>query len=219
MNIRQIEGAVRAFFYLRSPKVQRALNEVVREIRDGMWNRSERRVLVVMAGMSLSGKTTLVDSHPQLRKCWRIRTRDIHDLLNRKFDFLRDDNSVRGRAYWIRQFLTEVVRREVLHRALQQGIAIVLDSCHLTRRERVVRYRLAKRYGYHVVIIFVECPWMTLLSRAIEADNLSVARGGKRVWKDLVKQQVKVFEPPIPDPDEADQLILGKYGKMPIRFL
>ncbi|KRT67558.1 MAG: hypothetical protein XU08_C0002G0117 [candidate division WWE3 bacterium CSP1-7] len=219
MNIRQIEGAVKAFFYLRSPMVQHIITAVVREIRDGMWLYPEKRVLVVMVGMSLSGKTTLVDRHPQLRWCWQIRTRDIHNLLNRYLDFLRDDNSVRGRAYWVRQFLTERVREEVLRRALQRGIPIVLDSCHLTRKKRLARYRLAKRYGYHVVIVFVECPWMTLLSRATEADHLSIARGGKRVWKDLIRQQVKVFEPPIPNPDEADQLILGKYGRMPIRFL
>jgi len=217
MNIRLTEGAVRAFFYLRSPKVRRVIAEVEREIRGGMWNRPEKRTLVVMTGMSLSGKTTLVNSHPQLRKCWQIRTRDIHDLLNRKLDFLRDDNSVRGRAYWVRQFLTETVREKVLRQALQQGIAIVLDSCHLTRRKRIARYRLAKRYGYHVVIIFVECPWMTLLSRATEADHLSVARGGKRVWKDLIKQQVKVFEPPTPE--EADRLISGEYGKVEYKKL
>src|SRR3972149_6139618 len=144
MNIRQIEGAVKAFFYLRSPMVQHIITAVVREIRDGMWLYPEKRVLVVMVGMSLSGKTTLVDRHPQLRWCWQIRTRDIHNLLNRYLDFLRDDNSVRGRAYWAREGGGEGGGGECPRRAPGGETPIVLDSPPLTRKKRLARYRLAK---------------------------------------------------------------------------
>ena len=205
MNIRQVWGLVRALLHQLSPRTRMIIAAVVQEIVDRMEDCPREQTLVVMTGMSLSGKTTYVERHRYFKEFGQIRTRDIHDLLNHNLDFLKDDNTVKGRAYWARQLLTEIVREEALRQALRRGIALVLDSCHLNRKKRDDRYRLAKQYGYRVVMVFVDCPWMTLLSRAAAADDRAVTQGGKRVWVDLIRQQARVFESPIPD--EADQFI------------
>lgn len=205
MNIRQVWRMVSAALYRFSPRTRMTVAAIAEEIVERMKSCPREQTLVVMAGLSLAGKTTYVEKHRYFREFGQIRTRDIHDLLNHHLDFLRDDNTVKGPAYWSRQLLTEIVREKALRQALRQGIALVLDSCHLTQKKRDDRYRLAKQHGYRVIIVFVDCLWMTLLSRAAAADDRSVAQGGKRVWRDLIRQQVKVFEPPTSD--EADQLI------------
>lgn len=160
----------------------------------------------MMVGYSLSGKTTFVSAHPQLRDFFSVETRIIHDLLNDTFAFLQDDRSVNGFAYWERQFWTRYLRKQVLDAAFRGGFGIVSDSCNLRRAWRRQLLHIAQRHGYRTAIVWVLLPQQELDGRAVSSDLVLSAQGKPATWKMLVDQQRKNFEPPLSV--EADKLML-----------
>ena len=86
-----------------SPNIRLKIDEIVEELFRNADKKSRKKIFVMMVGFSKSGKHTLINKHPVLSSFFRIDTDRIHDLLNSRFDFLQDDMTINGRAYWDRQ--------------------------------------------------------------------------------------------------------------------
>jgi len=177
---------------------QRYLNDLERiekYLMDDQEHALRAKNFVLTVGYSKSGKTTFVDRHNVLSTYFRLSTNTIHDYLNQAFFFLKDDNSITGHAYWERQFLTSLIRNNVLEKAFSQGFAVVNDSDNLSRKERAKRLRLAKRHGYRTHIVLIECNEKLLLDRLGKSDEELLKNGGKPTWVALYKDiQMARFE-------------------------
>jgi len=156
-------------------------------------------------GFSKAGKTVLVNKNKKLKGLFNLSTNKIHNCLNQNFQFLKDDNTVNGEAYWERQFLTRLTRRKVLEKVLSQGIGVINDSSNLNRRERKQRLKIARRYSYKVIIIVVNCSEGVLLSRLQRFDDELATSGKKRTWINLYAIQKERYNPPLKN--EADVIV------------
>jgi len=169
----------------------------------------KEKTFVMMTGFSKSGKTYFVENDPYLRNFYRISTDKIHDLINNNFDFLKDDNRVNGRAYWERQYLTKIVRKRLVDEALKEGIAIVDDSCNLSKYLREKNINKAKKHGYKTMLVWVLCSEPELLERLNQADKENIKSGKKEAWDSLYKMQKQIFyRGNEPDRREADEFIV-----------
>lgn len=183
--------------HLRDPLIQQQLQRIAEEISALASGYPRTRHCMMLIGFSKSGKATLIRSHPRLRQYFRISTDPIHARLNQEFVFLRDNQTVKGPAYWERQMLTGVIRNMVLSLVLRQGVLLALDSCNLRRGERRQRLQMAKQAGYLTKIIWVRCSERTLLQRLREADEDQQRRGKDPAWVDLyLRVQKSRFQPP-----------------------
>ncbi|GMR18945.1 MAG: hypothetical protein BMS9Abin34_067 [Patescibacteria group bacterium] len=205
-------GRVRALLHQLSPTVRAKLNQISEGLLQDSGHKQVDRILVVVTGLSLSGKTTFVENHPKLKNFFRVETRNIHDRLNSSFHFLQDDNTVNGKAYWERQFLTQVVREKTLEKAMERGFPVVSDSCNSKQEKRSRWYSMAKRFGYRTMTLWIKCNKLTLLQRAWEADEESRARGEKGTWEKLILRQIRTYEPPLED--DANQVVAFWYDRM-----
>mgnify|MGYP002396295129 CR=1 FL=1 len=168
-------------------------------------NRSTGSVYI-MVGFSKSGKTSVCKQHPQLAHLPRIESAQIHALLNLHIPDARDDNTVNGSRYWIRQLLTKLMVFRAFIRLSRQNVSFVLDSCHLTKKSRSWIIRHARLSGYSTTILFVNCHEDELIRRLNEADSENILQGKEPAWLDLYEEVQRLqFEPPTED--EADTLI------------
>jgi len=204
----KVIGFVRLVIHLLSPKNRRILNETISSLMNGKDYKKEK-TFVMMTGFSKSGKTYVVENNSSLKSFFRVSTSEIHNLINNNFDFLKDDNRVNGRAYWERQYFTKIVRRRLIDKALKEGIAIVNDSCNLSKSLREKNLHKAKKYGYQTVLIWVLCSESELLERLHQADEENIKSGKKPTWDSLYKMQKKIFyNGNEPDNNEADRFII-----------
>ena len=204
----KVIGFVRLVIHFLSPKNRRVLNETIFSLMNGKDYKREK-TFVMMTGFSKSGKTYVVENNPSLRSFFRVSTGKIHDLINKNFDFLKDDNRVNGRAYWERQYLTKIVRKGLIDKALKEGIAVVSDSCNLSKSSRKKNLRKAKKYGYQTVLIWVLCSESELLERLHQADEENIKKGKKPTWEELYKMQKKIFyNGNEPNNNEANRVII-----------
>ena len=201
-------GFVRLVVHFLSPKNRRVLNETISYLMNGEDYKKEK-TFVMMTGFSKSEKTYFVENDPYLRNFYRISTDKIHDLINNNFDFLKDDNRVNGRAYWERQYLTKIVRKRLVDEALKEGIAIVDDSCNLSKYLREKNINKAKKHGYKTMLVWVLCSEPELLERLNQADKENIKSGKKPTWDSLYKMQKQIFyRGNEPDKNEADEFIV-----------
>lgn len=201
-------GFVRLVVHFLSPKNRRVLNETISSLMNREDYKKEK-TFVMMTGFSKSGKTYVVENNSSLRNFYRVSTDKIHDLINNNFDFLKDDNRVNGRAYWERQHLTKIVRRRLIDKALKEGIAVVNDSCNLSKYLREKNLHKAKKYGYQTVLIWVLCSEPELLERLHQDDKENIKSGKKPTWDSLYKMQKQIFyRGNEPDKNEADEFIV-----------
>jgi predicted kinase len=200
---RKILGLIRLLFHLLNRSNRKKINEIV----DALVNNQDvikEKTFVMMVGYSKVGKTSFIKNNERLSKFFKLSTNDIHDLLN-NMSFLKDDNTIHGKAYWERQYLTRIIRKKALKKAFSKGFAVVSDSANLVRKRRSIWLRMAKRYSYSTIIIWVICPEKELLSRLKDFDDDLVARGKGVTWVDLYENvQKKTFNPP--SPYEADDV-------------
>jgi len=70
-----------------------------------------------MVGYSNSGKTYYIENIAHIKDYLSIETNVIHDILNQEFEFLQDDKTIDGFAYWNRQYLTKVVKDMIFQKA------------------------------------------------------------------------------------------------------
>jgi predicted kinase len=202
---RKILGVLRLFFHLLNANFRDKIAEIVNILVNDQPAIKEK-VFVLMVGYSKVGKTSFVNKNERLKTFFNISTNSIHNLLNNTFAFLKDDNTVYGSAYWERQYLTRIVRKRLLNEALKKGFAVVNDSANLNRKERKARLKIAKRYGYETIIVWVTCPEEELLARLQKADNELILNGQKPAWVNLYTEvQKNRFDPPLDN--EADTII------------
>lgn len=202
---RKILGVLRLFFHLLNANFRDKIAEIVNILVNDQPAIKEK-VFVLMVGYSKVGKTSFVNKNERLKTFFNISTNSIHNLLNNTFVFLKDDNTVYGSAYWERQYLTRIVRKRLLNEALKKGFAVVNDSANLNRKERKARLKIAKRYGYETIIVWVTCPEEELLARLQKADNELILNEQKPAWVNLYTEvQKNRFDPPLDN--EADTII------------
>jgi predicted kinase len=202
--LQKIVGVCLAYLYAGT--VGRSQLEMIADASTGASASMSERLCVIMVGYSLSGKTHVVQHHPRLRTFTQVSSRNIHDLLNDRLRWMRDDRSIKGRAYWPRQVLTRIIRDRVLERLMRSGMNIVHDSCNLERQRRVQLISQARRHGYRAIVIHVACSEDRQLGRLRSADNAKLIRGETSTWQKLYSEiQVPRFE--CPRSDEADGLI------------
>lgn len=189
---------------LFSPHIRKRVKRVAEDLFNEQRKISPKeRVLYLLIGFTHAGKTTVINKDPAWSKCFRISTGKIHPLLNERLIFLQDGMTITGRAYWYRQFLTRMVRKQMMRMAMKEGLAIVNDSGNLKLRERKPKLAFAKRNGYDRTIIWVRCSEEELLRRLKEADS----KKGDTTWQDLYfKIQKPRFNPP--SPNEAESLLI-----------
>lgn len=203
---RKILGVLRLFFHLLNANFRDKIAEIVNILVNDQPAIKEK-VFVLMVGYSKVGKTSFVNKNERLKTFFNISTNSIHNLLNNTFAFLKDDNTVYGSAYWERQYLTRIVRKRLLNEALKKGFAVVNDSANLNRKERKARLKIAKRYGYETIIVWVTCPEEELLARLQKVDNELILNGQKPTWVNLYTEvQKNRFDPPLDN--EADTIIM-----------
>lgn len=189
------------------PEVKKKLNQIVEELFESAKKKPKGKTFIMIVGFSQSGKRWLINRHPVLNRLFCVHTDPIHDLLNNRFKFLRDDNTVEGKAYWERQFLTNIIKEKLLAKAFPEGLAVLNDSCNLKKEERKERLALAKRFSYKTIIIWMVCSEATLLSRLKKADIKNVNEGEKPAWVELYQKVQKVrFNPP--NKNEADEILI-----------
>jgi len=203
-SMRKITGFLRLQKHLAKYQSQQAVKEIVDSYFNGK-RYSEDKTYVMMVGLSKSGKTYIVENNSILREYFKISTNLIHNTINARFPFLKDDNTVGGKGYWERQYLTGIIRERVLMRAFSLGIPIVSDSCNLSRKDRKKRLAQAKAFDYVTVIIRVRCPSVIHLKRLKDADEENIAKGEKPTWVDLYVNQKDRFHEP--NAMECDDLI------------
>lgn len=143
-------------------------------------------VLYVFVGFTHSGKTYTIRHSKFLSNCFYIESRDIHNKLNKELECLRDDNTIFGRAYDLRQSLS-LATRGALHYALRgRGEVVVADSAHLDLFTRQLG-RICM-YPRHTVIVHVHCAPVINMARAEAADN-ATPKGEEPPWVDLLTKQ------------------------------
>ena len=157
----------------------------------------KNRVFIMMVGYSLSGKTTFARKLAKNYPFLIIESRQIHQLINKRFKELQDDDTVSGTGYNLRQELTTKIRQNLLTKLLPQGWPIIADSCHLEFKKRKIILDLARKNHYFTIIIWLKTPEKILLSRLKLADQKRIMQKQKPAWVDLYqKLQKKKFDPP-----------------------
>lgn len=210
-SMAQLHGLLQAWLMWHQPRNIAGFQEIIASLSTADRGILRQRRLVVLVGFSKSGKSTLVTSHPELQQYFRINSDEIHRRLNRRFAELRDNNTVSGDAYWVRQILTGWIRIKILEAAADQGLNIIIDSCNLRRRERQQRLQIGRRRGYVTILVHVTCDSQTLGQRLLTADDRLAALGRRRTWLDLyLHVQRPRYQPP--RPSEADELHVYRSG-------
>src|SRR5690606_35078549 len=125
----------------------------------------------------------------------RIETQVIHRMLNSQLSLLIDSQTIMVRSYWVRHVLARILREKILNQLLLKGVSIVIDSCNLRRSWRKNLIKMAKRNGYFVRIVHVDCDERVLLSRLEQADATLKSRGLPPTWVALYRQQRAMFQP------------------------
>lgn len=168
------------------------------------------QVFVMLNGFSKSGKTVLAERICQTfpRTIVRIDSATIHDFLNSKYDIFKDDNSIFGSAFKLRDKSTKALQDAIIDVLVTNGVNVILDACNskAEKRERIINKIKHLSPNCKTMIISIDVDEVNLLKRLNDLDDESEASGNKRVWVDLYQ---KVQKPSFSAPkiDEADVVI------------
>lgn len=215
--IHQLKGFLFAqWLYLMHYKLfLKMVNRCAHENIDKPSDLSLEQKLYIMTGYSKVGKTTFVENHPILSKCLVIDSNSIHDILNSFFNVLNDEKRPEGTIYWARQFLAKIIRKKLLSIYCETRRAIVCDSCHLRKKDRLKLIAGARDNGYATEIVWIDCLETVLYSRLERLDQKRVEGGEKAVWVDLYEQvQRERFEAPELDEGPFVQYITSSELKL-----
>lgn len=201
---KKIFGMLRFIFHFASSKNRYVLDNIVKKLSPSETCPREKK-FVLMVGFAKSGKSAYIRDRRKLRNYFCISSARIHRIIDCSFEFLRDDKTVTGFAYWERQFLTWIIRERLLKIALDGDYNVVNDSANLTLAGRSKLLKLAKKYGYSTRIIHICCSEKLLIRRLKSADDLAEKNGKPGVWLDLYEVQKKIMQEP--STDEADCIL------------
>ena len=94
--------------------LEKSLNEI---IKTSLKGGQKKGIFIATVGFTHSGKTNLVNrlvaTFPQLVK---FESRSIHEIINKNFTELDDDHTVEGKAYWLRQTITQELRLKAIEK-------------------------------------------------------------------------------------------------------
>lgn len=183
----------------KSLEYKKNLDESLDEIiMLSLQGRQMKGVFIATVGFTHSGKTRLakrlVATFPQLVK---LESRIIHEIINKNFAELDDDHTVEGKAYWLRQAITQELRLRAIKELCKKSFWIINDSANLVRKERAERLSFTQKFGYQTIIIWVKCDEKVLMRR-LERSDVNLKKDGKKpTWVDLYKKvQLAHFEKP-----------------------
>lgn len=201
------------FIFSNAVSLDRVVKECIR--RNGV-SAPRKKFMVILVGMSKSGKTWLVEHSPILNSFFKIQTNLVHKLLRQKFSVFRDE-TVGTSTYWLFQYLTKYIESRVLQAALEESFAVVIDGCNLAEKQRSIWRALALQHGYKTMIILLDCPSDTLHERIAQAASEQEAAGRAVTWLDVYRQQKLNFV--LPKPAESDFRMLLSSESIPMRSI
>lgn len=168
-------------------------------------------LFIMLVGFSKSGKSSLSKKIARSfsGKITRVDADMIHDFLNESYPIFKDDNTISGNSFEIRQRSTYVIREAMIDVLISHGYSVLLDSCNLSvekRRERLTRVRKSNP-KVKTVIIYNKISRAELYRNLEKADQKNVKNGEKPAWMDLYEKiQKPAFEEPTKD--ESDYFII-----------
>lgn len=166
-------------------------------------------VALMMCGITHSGKTCLTDEITKTIPEYSFRvisSRSVHDFLNRRLFFIfKDNNTVTGSRYQIRQTATKIFRLTSLLSALIRHQPVILDSAHLQLTGRRFIRRLMQTFRYRLIVVYANAEKNSILYRVKLADQRNLSNGEEPAWEMLFRRQLNEINPP--DQSECDLLV------------
>lgn len=166
----------------------------------------------MMVGFSRSGKSTLskkiLKALPD--QFIRIDSDPIHNFLNKTYSVFRDDNTIKGKSYELRQKATKAIHNALSKVLLQNGFSIILDSCNLSRekREKIIDDIRKVNKDIKTIIIYNEMPESQLYKNLRKADQRLIKRKAKPAWVDLYE---KIQKPKFEKPEKIEANYLFRH--------
>ncbi len=162
----------------------------------------------MFTGLSLSGKTWVFKKIEEKfpNRFFPLDSRSLHDYLN-QFEVFKDDNTIEGRAFVMRQEATDSIQRDIVGVIAKHGYCIAHASCNRSEKDRRERLEEVKKLNPEIktVILYVNTPKEIVLDRAKKEDVRLISLGKSPAWVDLFNKQVETYEPP--KKDESDFLL------------
>ena len=166
---------------------------------------TQDKTLVMMVGLSKTGKTYFIDNNPLLSEYFRISVNRILPIIHINIPFANNGNSPNEQGNHDKRYLTRLIMDMMLIKSLSMGIPIVCDSCNLIKQDRKRVLDHARYFGYLTRIIFIRCPIPILFDRLVKADEDNMIRGEKSSWARQYYDQIKRFDEP--SYKECDDLV------------
>ncbi|MBU0706832.1 ATP-binding protein [Patescibacteria group bacterium] len=167
-----------------------------------------KHVLIMIVGFSRSGKSTLVNQIiKNFSTITKIDTDSIHDFLNQTYSVFKDENTIEGKSFDIRQKSTRAIQEALISTLLADGHSVLLDSCNLSKAIRDTIFTLARESDQKITTILIrhKINEDALYENIRKADQ---EKGGT-IWKDLYE---KIQKPALNEPSasEVDHLMIHK---------
>lgn len=210
---KQAEAVITVNLELLKNRVKTKVNNIVDSIyvEYSEWKKKDKQ-FVMMVWYSRSWKSYYIANNPDWKypnlanDFFSLETNVIHDRINSEFEFLQDDKTVNGFAYWRRQYLTQIIKKKILEKAKKEWSNIISDSCNLEKEKRNETLEEMKNSWYSTCIIYIDIDDDTMLRRCAEADKEKISRWEKWAWLDLYQNiQKQIFLDNTPDPSESDE--------------
>jgi len=170
-----------------------------------------QQTFIMLSGFSRSGKSTLakkiIDLFPD--RFTKIDSDTIHSFLNTAYPVFKDDNTVDGKSYELRQKATKTMHNALVGVLLAEGHSILLDACNLLREKRqgILDKITAVNSDIVSIIIYNKISEEQLYKNLRKDDQALAEKGEKPAWVDLYEKiQKPKFE--MPNANEVKHLLV-----------
>ncbi|MDG3084741.1 zeta toxin family protein [Vibrio hannami] len=146
--------------------------------------------LTVISGIPYSGKSTFFKAHSHLF----VDSLDIafDNIMQRMSFYHRIAQSDPRRAFEKCELLARVIGYELLNRAADKGVNVVLEHSSTPSQHLDLYLLIQKAYGYQIEFIFIDCSLETALNRA-QTENMK--RDGERYTPpEYIEQRYKLLQ-------------------------
>jgi predicted kinase len=166
-----------------------------------------KQLFVMLVGFSRSGKTTLAQKIVEnINDLVLIDSDSIHLFLNNTYLLFRDDNTIEGKSYEIRQKATKAMQEALISTLLKDGHSILLDANNGRKEVREPILKAVKNIDPEINTILIrhKIDEEVLYENIRKADQIK----GGNTWKDLYE---KVQKPKFDEPskEETDYLLIN----------